>query len=253
MEDTPNLEIPLTGSPSDDTSMPLWEHLEELRGVLIKSLLIVSFGFCFTYAYSEKLIQFLEVPILSVLPAGEKSLYFTGITDKFVIYLKVSFYSSLIVTAPLLLKQLWNFVSPAIKPEERRFAIPFLLMGSIAFFIGVLFSYYIVIPSGYRFLIEFGGPNEKPLINMADYFSLTLQLLVSIGALFEVPVVAVILAKLGVLQPNGLIRFRPQAYLGLALVAAVLTPTPDAFTLVLVLIPLILLYELSVQMVRWMA
>ncbi|MBM4316016.1 MAG: twin-arginine translocase subunit TatC [Deltaproteobacteria bacterium] len=252
MEDIPNLERPPTVSPLDKASMPLWEHLEELRAVLIKSLLIVSLGFCLTYVYSERLIQFLEAPILSVLPSGQKSLYFTGITDKFFVYLKVSVYSSLILTAPFLLKQVWNFISPALKPSERKFAIPFLLMGSTAFFVGVLFSYFFVIPAGYRFLIEFGGHNEKPLINMVDYFSLTLQLLVSIGVLFELPVVTVILAKLGVLQSSWLTRFRPQAYLILAVVAAAITPTPDAFTLALVLIPLILLYELSVQLVRWM-
>ncbi len=244
---------PLTSeSESHEDSMPLWQHLEELRGVLLKSLLIVSLGFCVTYYFSERLIQFLEAPILTVLPTGEKNLYFTGITDKFLVYLKVSFYCSLILSSPFLLKQIWNFVSPALKENERKFAVPFLILGTLAFLVGVAFAYYVVIPSGYRFLIQFGGANEKPLINISEYFSLTLQLLVSMGLFFELPVVAMILAKLGVIHLGILIKYRPQAYLGLAIVSAVLTPTPDAFTLVLVLIPLILLYELSVQLVRMM-
>ena len=95
-------------SESHEDSMPLWQHLEELRGVLLKSLLIVSLGFCVTYYFSERLIQFLEAPILTVLPTGEKNLYFTGITDKFLVYLKVSFYCSLILSSPFLLKQIWK-------------------------------------------------------------------------------------------------------------------------------------------------
>ena len=137
-------------SESHEDSMPLWQHLEELRGVLLKSLLIVSLGFCVTYYFSERLIQFLEAPILTVLPTGEKNLYFTGITDKFLVYLKVSFYCSLILSSPFLLKQIWNFVSPALKENERKFAVPFLILGTLAFLVGVAFAYYLVIPSGYQ-------------------------------------------------------------------------------------------------------
>jgi len=231
-------------------SMPLWQHLEELRTVLVKSLLALAVIFCATYYYNEVIIKFLEAPILSVLPPGEKQLYFTGLTDKFLVYLKVSFYASLVLTSPFLLRQVWNFILPGLKENERKWAVPFLVMGSLAFILGVAFAYWVVIPSGYRFLLNFGGANEKPLINIADYFSLTIQLLLSMGLLFEFPVVAVLLSKMGVIQGDWLKRFRPQAYLGLTVLAAFLTPTPDAFTLFLVLIPLILLYELSVQLVR---
>lgn len=238
---------------SGEQTMPLWQHLDELRNVLIKSLVAVLFGFSVTYYFNSQIIQFLEAPILSVLPQGEKHLYFTGITDKFMVYLKVSFYSSMILISPFVLRQVWSFVAPALKDEERKFALPFLVGGSIAFFVGVLFAYYCVIPAGYRFLLQFGGETEKPLINISEYFSLTLQLLLGMGLLFELPVVAVILAKLGVIQLQWLIKYRPQAYLGLTVLAAVITPTPDAFTLMLVLIPLILLYELSLQLIRWTA
>ncbi len=232
-------------------SMPVWQHLEELRSVLVKSLIAVSLVFCVTYYFNEAIIKFLEAPIMSVLPSGEKHLYFSGLTDKFLAYLKVSFYSSLVFTSPYLLRQLWNFILPALKEDERKFAIPFLFFGSVAFAVGLAFAYYVVIPSGYRFLLNFGGPNERPLINISDYFSLTLQLLISMGVLFELPVILMLLGKLRVIQLDWLVKFRPQAYLGLVVLAAFLTPTPDAFTLLLVLVPLILLYELSVQLVRW--
>lgn len=238
--------------PSSDEAMPVWKHLEELRAVLIKSLMAIVTGFFVAYYFNAEIVKFLETPILSVLPMGEKHLYFTGITDKFMAYLKVSFYSSIILCSPFLLSQVWGFVAPALKENERKLALPFIFAGTFAFLLGALFAYHWVIPTGYRFLIEFGGITEKPLINISDYFSLTLQLLIGMGLLFELPVVATILAKLGVIELDWLVRYRPQAYLGLSVLAAVLTPTPDAFTLVMVLIPLILLYEISIQLVRWL-
>ena len=238
---------------SEPGAMPVWQHLEALRTLLIKSLGVLCLGFLITYYFSDKVIQFLENPLLSVLPAGERHLYFSGISDKFLVYLKVSFYTSLIVSSPYLLKQVWNFIAPALKERERKFAIPFLMFGSGAFFTGTVFAYYLVIPSAYRFLLNFGGANEKPLINIVDYFSLTIQLLISMGILFELPVVLLLLGKLGVIRQELLIKFRPQAYLGLAILAAFLTPTPDAFTMCLVLGPLILLYELSVCLVKWVS
>lgn len=241
----------LTGPEAASGSMPLWQHLEELRGALVKSLVALGVVFCLTYYFNEAIIKFLETPILEALPPGEKQLYFSGLTDKFLVYLKVSFYASVVLTSPFLLKQIWNFIAPGLNEEERKFAAPFVVMGSMAFVLGVAFAYYLVIPTGYRFLLNFGGPNEKPLINIADYFGLTLQLMLSMGILFELPVIATILGKMGVIRLEWLKKFRPQAYLGLTVFAAFLTPTPDAFTLFLVLFPLILLYELSVQLIRW--
>lgn len=232
-------------------TMPLWQHLDELRGALVKSLIALAVVFCATYYFSETIIRFLESPILEALPEGQKQLYFSGLADKFLVYLKVSFYASLVLTSPYLLKQVWNFIVPGLEENERQFAIPFLVFGSFAFLVGIAFAYYLVIPAGYRFLLNFGGPNEKPLINVSDYFGLTIQLLLLMGVLFELPVVAMLLGKMGLIQVEWLKRFRPQAYLGLTVLAAFLTPTPDAFTLFLVLIPLILLYELSVQLIRW--
>ncbi|NBX68442.1 MAG: twin-arginine translocase subunit TatC [Proteobacteria bacterium] len=232
-------------------AMPLWQHLDELRGILVKSFLALGMVFCVTYYFNESIIRFLEAPILSALPEGQKQLYFSGLADKFLVYLKVSFYASLVLTSPYLLKQVWNFIVPGLKENERQYAVPVLFMGSLAFLLGLAFAYFVVIPTGYRFLLNFGGPNEKPLINVSDYFGLTIQLLLSMGVLFELPVIAFFLGKMGVIEVEWLKRFRPQAYLGLTVLAAFLTPTPDAFTLFLVLIPLILLYELSVQLIGW--
>jgi sec-independent protein translocase protein TatC len=231
--------------------MPVWRHLEELRTVLVRTLIAISFGFCLTYYFSEQVMRFLEAPILNSLPVGSQHLYFSGLTDKFMTYLKVSLYASLALTSPYILMQVWKFVAPGLKENERKWIAPFLGMGTVAFVAGLAFGYYVVLPGGYHFLVNFGGPNEKPLINIADYFGLTLQLLFCMGILFELPVVLMLLGKLGVIKREWLIQFRPHAYVGLAVAAAILTPTPDAFTMLLVLVPLLLLYEFSVQMIRW--
>lgn len=243
----------VVASEMDPSRMPVWSHLEALRATLFRCLLILLVGTSITYFYSERVLYFLERPLFAVLPKEQAFLYFTGVADKFFIYLKVSIYSAIALCSPLLIYEIWKFVAPALYRNEKRFFGPFLLFGTGAFFTGMTFAYTVVIPTGYKFLLEFGPDRERPLITMNDYFSLTLQLLLAMGAVFELPVVMMLLAKFGIIQSHTLTKIRPQAYIALAILAAVVTPTPDAFTMVLVLVPLCLLYELSVVLVRWIA
>lgn len=231
--------------------MPVWQHLEALRKVVFRCLLIIVIGTSLTYNFSEHIVLFLEQPLLNILPEGQKHLYFTGITDKFFIYLKVSVYAAIALTSPFLLMQVWSFVAPALYSKERKVFYPFLFLGTISFFVGMAFAYWVVIPSGYEFLVKFGPDTERPMITVTEYFSLTLQLLLGLGVVFELPVVLMILAKLGIVNTEVLGKARPYAYVLLAVLAAIITPTPDAFTMLLVLIPLGLLYETSLLLVRW--
>jgi hypothetical protein len=128
--------------PIEESRMPLWGHLHELRQGMIRSLVIVSLAFCVSYAYVEPLIVFLERPLLDLLPEGSRHLYFTGLTDKFFIYLKVSFLAAACLVSPYLLYEVWRFISPALHKHERKFAGPFIFLGSFAFFVGLAFSYH---------------------------------------------------------------------------------------------------------------
>lgn len=235
----------------DEKRMQLWEHLAELRGALVRSLVAISLGFCLTYTYIEPILKFLERPLFDALPPGERHLYFTGITDKFFIYLKISIYSSIALTSPYLLYEVWRFISPGLYQREKRFVLPFLFLGSFFFFTGVAFAYYLVIPYGYQFLLNFGSPDEKAIITLTEYFKITTQLLLGMGAVFEIPVLMMLLARFGIIQDTVLSEHRGHAYIALSLLAAFITPTPDAFTMVLVLVPLYLLYETSILLVRW--
>jgi sec-independent protein translocase protein TatC len=234
----------------EESRMPLWEHLGELRVRIIRSLLIVGVGVCFTYYFSDRLVAFLEGPLLRVLPAGTSHLYFTGITDKFFVYLQVSVVAAAAIMSPFLLYQMWMFVSPALYRKERRFIFPFIFLGSLAFLAGLSFGFFVVIPVGYKFLVNFGSPTELPIITLTSYFSLTLKLLVAMGLIFEVPVLLVLLARFGFVKAAQLAHFRRHAILGNAILAAIITPTPDAFTMLLVMIPLCLLYEAGIVGVR---
>lgn len=233
--------------------MPLTDHLGELRGILVKALICLLVTFSVAYYYSEVVVHFLTEPLLQILPSNEKFLYFTGIADKFIIYLKVSFMVAVVIALPYLLYLLWTFVSPGLYDKEKKLAAPFVFFATLSFLIGLAFAYYIVIPVGYKFLIQFGSPNEKPMITLTEYFSLTLKLLIGVGAIFEMPVVLMLLGAFGIVSDSFLRKFRKQAILVNCILAAVITPSPDAFSMLLVAIPLCVLYELSIWGVRWTA
>ncbi len=235
-----------TEEPQDSSRMPLWEHLEELRRRLFYSALILAVGMCVTYAYSEQLVLWVEKPLLDILPEGKKYLYFTGLTDKFMVYFQVSLLASVVLVSPFLFYQLWQFVSPALHKHERRFVLPFVLFATFSFLTGIAFAYFIVVPFGYAFLISFGGAQDQAIITLNEYFSLTLKLLFAVGLVFEVPVVFVLLGKFGIVNAEFLRQHRRYALVGASLLSAIATPSPDAFTMLIVLVPLYLLYEISI-------
>ncbi len=221
----------MTEEREEEERMPLTEHLGELRGRMIRSLIAIGLATILTYNYSDVIVRFLEEPLLAVLPPGDKSLYFTGITDKFFTYFQVSVIAAAGLVSPYLLFEVWGFVSPALHRHEKRFILPFLVLGSLAFFAGVAFAYYVVLPYGYKFLIEFGSPEEKAIITLKEYFGLTLKLLLGLGLIFELPVLLVLLARFGIVTGDQLTAFRKHAAVGAAVAAAIITPTPDAFTM----------------------
>ncbi len=234
-----------------EARMPVWEHLGELRSGLIRSLLVVLFGCVLCYNFIQPIMAFLEKPLLDVLPVGQAKLYYTGLTDKFMVYLKVCILSSVLLTSPYHLYEVWRFVSPALHRNEKRFLVPFLIFGTASFWLGLTFAYYVVIPYGYEFLIQFGSSSEQAIITLTEYFSLTLKLMLALGIVFELPVALMLLGKFGIVDAKMLTANRRYALVASSVVAAVATPSPDAITMILVMIPLYLLYEAGIVGVRW--
>jgi len=225
-------------------------HLVELRQVLVRSAYAFFAAFCVAYYFSDAIIHFMELPLLEVLPPGEKNLYYMGLMEKFFVYMQWSAYVGGFSVSPYILFQIWKFVSPGLYPKERKIVGNFLLAAGIAAGIGMVLSYLFVLPHTFKFLIQFGGEAEKPMLNLTEYFSFAAQIVLATIVLCELPVVTVFLGALGFVKADTLAKYRKQAHVGLSIIAAVITPMPDAFSMILVCIPLSLFYEASIVVIR---
>lgn len=223
------------------------EHLSELRGVLFRSVLVVFLFFIGCFHFSETIILFLKEPVLKALPAGQKSLYFFSLTEQLFTTMKISLVSALVLSSPFIVFQVGSFLHPALNPKEKKLVIPFSLLAILVFLMGIGVGYFFVLPYIFSFLVHFNSAHpEQLLLRLADYLVLTFQLLLGTALILEFPVVLLLLGKLGIVNAVFLRHFRPKAYIALSVLAAFLTPTPDAFSMILALIPLIVLYELSI-------
>lgn len=230
---------------------PLVEHLRELRLRLIRSLVGIGIGVLLCYAYSEVLMEVLRRPILPYLP--EQGLIFTAPIDKFMAHIKVAVFGGIVLSCPWWLWQLWSFVAPALHTKEKRIASAFVGSGVGLFLAGVLFCYYLILPSAFEFLMTFGGTVDKPMIAISSYLSFVITMSLIFGLCFELPLVLVVLGILGIVSADFLAKKRRLSIVVLALASAILTPTPDAFSMILMLVPLLVLYEISILAVRFLA
>ncbi len=228
----------------DEKKLPLTTHLQELRKRLILSFIAVGGGFALCYAFAEKIFDILAAPLLKMMPTGG-SLIFTSVAEAFFTYMKVAFISGLILASPFVLYQIWAFVAPGLYRHEKKYVVPFVLAGSFFFAIGILFAYTIALPIGFKFLLGFATDFIKPLPSMKEYLSFSIKFLLAFGLVFEFPVVLVLLARIGVVDAKTLARQRKYAILLIFVFAAILTP-PDIISQLIVALPMIGLYELSI-------
>jgi sec-independent protein translocase protein TatC len=229
----------------DEKKLPLTAHLQELRKRLILSFIAVGVGFVLCYAFAESIFNILASPLIKVMPAGG-SLIFTSVAEAFFTYMKVAFIAGLILTSPFILYQIWAFVAPGLYQKEKKYVVPFVLGGSLFFAMGVLFGYFIAIPIGFKFLLGYATDFIKPMPSMKEYLSFSIKFLLAFGLVFEFPVVLVLLARIGVIDAKMLARQRKYAILLIFIFAAAVTPSPDLISQILMALPLIGLYELSI-------
>jgi len=233
----------------DEKKLPLTSHLQELRKRLILSFIAIGVGFGLCYALADSLFDILAAPLIKTMPAGG-SLIFISVAEAFFTYMKVAFIAGLILTSPFILYQIWAFVAPGLYRHEKRYVIPFILLGSIFFTLGILFGYYVAIPVGFKFLLGYATDFIKPMPSMKEYLSFSIKFLLAFGLVFEFPVVLVLLAKIGVVDAKTLARQRKYAILLIFIFAAVMTP-PDLISQVLMALPLMGLYELSILLAKF--
>lgn len=227
----------------EDEKLPFTSHLEELRSRLIKSFIAVGAGFGLCYGFKETLFEILLYPLIRVMPEGGK-LIFTGIPEAFFTYLKISFLAGILLASPVLLYQFWMFVAPGLYHKERRVLGPIIAVTSFFFIGGALFGYFVVFPSGFRFLLSFGADFIRTLPSMREYLDFSTKLLFIFGLVFELPVVLASLARLGIVSVDYLKRSRKYAVILAFVVGAFLTP--DVVSMILMAIPLMVLYEVGI-------
>jgi sec-independent protein translocase protein TatC len=233
---------------NDETKQPFMSHLEELRKRLITCAITIGFGFVISYIFAERLFRILVTPLKRIMPEGDR-LIFTNLPEMFLTHLKTALICGILLTAPVLFYQLWLFIAPGLYQHERKFAIPFVVFSTILFVGGALFGYFVVFPFGFKFFLGFANEYIQALPSVKQYFSFSIKLLFAFGIVFELPVVAFFLAKMGLVTPEFLKKKRKYALLLTFVLAAILTP-PDVITQLMMAGPLILLYEIGILVAR---
>ena len=229
---------------TEEGKLPFTGHLDELRKRLITCFIAIGIGFVGSYAFKDKLFAILVNPLVSVMEAGD-TLIFTGLPEAFFTYLKVALLSGIMLAAPVIIYQFWMFVAPGLYKKERRLLIPIVFLSSVFFIGGSLFGYFIVFPWGFKFFLGFATETIRPLPSMKEYLSFSAKLLLAFGLVFELPLVLTFLARIGIVSVDFLKKNRKYALLLFFAGAAILTP-PDVVTQVMMALPLMVLYEISI-------
>jgi sec-independent protein translocase protein TatC len=217
------------------------DHLEELRGRIIKSILSILLFSIVAYVFSERLLDFVTRPIPEV--------YFMAPTEAFSTRIKISLIAGIIVSVPVIFYHAWKFIVPGLFEKEVKLIIPAVLASTIFFLIGATFCFWFVLPLSMKFLLGFGTEKLKPMIKIKDYISFVSYMILAFGSVFELPVISYFLGRIGIITPRTLIKGRKYAVTTILILAAVITP-PDVFSQFMLAGPLYFLYEVSIIVVK---
>ncbi len=237
--------------------MTLFEHLQELRTRLFKSALAIVFGLSVGFVFRERVLAVLREPYCNLpddlrrgLSGGsECELIVLRVLDSFFVSIKAAAIVGVVIAAPIVCYQIWRFVTPGLRPVERRYAIPFLIITQVLFALGAVFSYFLI-PRALEFLLGFAGPGIVPVLSANEYLTFILQTMIAFGISFEFPVVLIILSMMGIITSGGMRRYRRHALFGTFVAAAIITPTQDPLTMTMMAAPLVLFYEGSILAAR---
>ncbi|MDH4211856.1 MAG: twin-arginine translocase subunit TatC [candidate division WOR-3 bacterium] len=220
------------------------EHLEELRKRILYSIGAVTVftiaGFFFAKRFLNLIIQ----------RAALETTYFFAPAEAFVAQIKVALFLGVVVSFPFILYQSWSFIGPGLTSSERRISLSYIGTGMMLFAVGIIFGYYILIPYGLKFLLSFGSETIQPLMNIGKYLNFFIWCLLGSGLLFQLPLLSFFLMRLGIVDVDTIRKHRPEAIVAVLILCAVITPTGDFFTLLLLSVPLLLLFELSILAAR---
>ena len=238
LSEPPEQTATVDAFPNSTQQMTLVGHLGELRRRLVVSVVAVVAGSAGAYVFVEDLMRYV------IAPAGR--LYFMSPAEGFFAYLKLAVFAGFLAALPVVLWQVWGFVAPALTADEKRWGIVLLPGALVLFFIGVGFAYLLVWPAAVNFFLGFGNESLMPMISLGQYLSFLLSFILPFGVIFNLPLLLVALAKMGIINSAVLAKHRKMMILGAFVAGGIITPTPDVLTQTMMAMPIILFYEASI-------
>lgn len=249
--------------------MSFMEHLGDLRKKIMVSLIAICVTFVIAFNYSEELMKLLMFPLRYSLEFSVRKMYiyfaaqdklhntklvFLSPTEGFWMNMKIALVAGVILALPVIFHQLWGFISPGLHRKEKKYVVPFVLIATGLFLVGVSFCFFIVLPFAMGFLLTYKiGDFMMPMLSVGQYIDFCLKFLLAFGSVFELPIFIVFATRIGLVTPQTLAKHRRYAILIAFIVAAIITPTPDVFNQTLMAIPMILLYEVGILVSRIIA
>ena len=244
---------------SDSETMTFWDHLDELRSVIIRILVITAVAAVAVFAMKDEMFAIVLAPrssdfityrLMGVEPFSIH-LMNIGLTEQFMMHLKTAMYFGVLVASPYIIWLLFQFVSPALYESERKYATVLCLSGYLMFMLGTLLNYFLIFPLTVRFLGTYQvSPDVANMLTLQSYMDTLMMMNIVMGIVFELPVVSWILGRMGLINRSMMRSMRRQAIVAILIIAAIITPTTDAFTLFVVALPIWLLYEMSILIVK---
>lgn len=246
---TSQQELPAVSEEEDGGKMSLFEHLADLRKRLIYSAIAIGVGFVIGFAISKSVIGIVSRPMVRALEQAHfpPKLIYTAPAGPINLLISLGFYLGIVIALPIVLYQIWLFVAPGLYKHERKAVASFIVSSVLLFLAGIAFAYFILLPYVLKFLIGFEGSLPlQPMIDINEYFDLILIVMVGLGAIFELPVLIFVLSMFGIVTPQWLWKNFRYAILIITILAAIITPTPDATTMLVFMAPMIGLYFVGI-------
>ncbi len=225
-----------------EKKLTLVEHLEELRKRIIVALVSILGFSAISYLWAKNILELLTRPV--------GKLIFISPVELFLVYIKVSIFCGIILSSPVILFELWRFVSLGLTEKEKKYIFLFIFPSLVLFLIGMGFAYFVIIPFGLKFLLKFATEDVVPMLSVSKYISFVTVLILGCGVVFLLPAIIFLLSRLGIVTPALLRKNYKYAVVLIFILAAVITPSPDVFTQVLLALPLLILYEISIWVAK---
>lgn len=254
-------KTPRANDADEQEPLTFWEHLDVLRGTLIKMLVVIVVAAVVAFCFKEQMFSIILAPkdahfiTYRLLGSDPFSIQLVniGLTEQFMVHLKAAFWFGFMAASPLIIYYLYGFIAPALYANERKYSVRVISGGYVMFILGILVNYFIIFPMTVRFLGSYSvSASVRNMLSLQSYMDTLLMMSLLFGIIFELPVVSWLMAALGILKAEWMTRYRRHAYVGIMILAALVTPTSDAFTMLVVSLPIGLLYELSILLV-WRA